>query len=334
MNQKNYPLPLSAGHFKNPWLLFANGLGDHFLALPAIRALVAVFEGRLSLLCENGELYAGMQFHRVLETPFRIEDGTRRFNAEKVAPEMKECDLFIHLASWPSLSLDELLQWVNPAFTIGFNGNFTISLPYTEHHVADEKFTVPQLFEPSLNIEDFSDPPLLGAPSRPLEKMRRFRAQLSPETSILCVQLFTKECKMWPGEKFASLLGQLLAEQPHLVILVVGGGKELIASEALAGSNRLHFFACTPGSFEISCAVVAVADYFLGIDSVFLHVADLCRLPSVGIFGATPPAKFGPRFSPHTCVVSGSDSVKDIPVEEVYQALDGLMQAYGKTAAV
>ena len=39
---------------KRPALFFANGIGDHFLSLPAIRALEQLFPGRLALVCQLG----------------------------------------------------------------------------------------------------------------------------------------------------------------------------------------------------------------------------------------------------------------------------------------
>src|SRR5262249_37867678 len=46
-------------------------------------------------------------------------------------------------------------------------------------------------------------------------------------------------------------------------------------------------------------ALTATADLFVGVDSCFLHAADLARVPSVGLFFATEPHEFGTQWSHH-----------------------------------
>ena len=44
---------ISPERCRTPVVFFANGIGDTVLALPALRALAALFPGRLSLVCDR-----------------------------------------------------------------------------------------------------------------------------------------------------------------------------------------------------------------------------------------------------------------------------------------
>lgn len=43
----------------------------------------------------------------------------------------------------------------------------------------------------------------------------------------------------------------------------------------------------------VALALVSLSDLFLGVDSCMLHMADLCRVPGVGLFG--PDSSEGAR---------------------------------------
>jgi len=43
-----------APSFKFPGVIFGNAIGDHLMGLPTLRALAALFPGRLSLICVPG----------------------------------------------------------------------------------------------------------------------------------------------------------------------------------------------------------------------------------------------------------------------------------------
>ena len=69
----------------------------------------------------------------------------------------------------------------------------------------------------------------------------------------------------------------------------------------------------------ITFALIGVADLFLGIDSAMLHIADLYRIPGVGIFGSTDPKQWGFRFSPHRHVIV--DDINSTNINCVVNAL-------------
>jgi ADP-heptose:LPS heptosyltransferase len=70
--------------------------------------------------------------------------------------------------------------------------------------------------------------------------------------------------------------------------------------------------------------LVAECDLFIGVDSCFLHVADLFGVPGVGLFGPTSPQCWGFRFA-EARHVTGGGSLDDISVEAAFMALEELM---------
>jgi ADP-heptose:LPS heptosyltransferase len=69
---------------------------------------------------------------------------------------------------------------------------------------------------------------------------------------------------------------------------------------------------------------VAESDFFIGVDSCMLHVADIARVPGVGLFGPTNVKEFGFYIGPHI-MIQGDGSMDKIPVEMVIKALDQLV---------
>jgi hypothetical protein len=77
------------------------------------------------------------------------------------------------------------------------------------------------------------------------------------------------------------------------------------------------------GGIPMTSIFVSLCDAFVGIDSYFLHVADLSRVPSVGIFGPTKPVQWGCRFTNHAHVTS--NEITNISVDEVFHELTRLL---------
>jgi aryl-alcohol dehydrogenase-like predicted oxidoreductase len=60
---------------------------------------------------------------------------------------------------------------------------------------------------------------------------------------------------------------------------------------------------------DCALALTTVADLFVGVDSCFLHAADLARVAAVGLFFATNPVEFGLRWSARRHVRADEPSV-------------------------
>ena len=101
--------------------------------------------------------------------------------------------------------------------------------------------------------------------------------------------------KNWPEARWAELLGRLVAETPH-DLLIVGGEAEGERLQRLTG-------ALPPGRFEVarSLSLVALARrmrecaVFVGHDSGITHLAAAIGLPCVVLWPETNPAIWRPQ---------------------------------------
>ncbi len=114
---------------ERPVVLFVNGLGDHLLCLPALRALAHLFEGRMRLVCREGFgelLFGDLPVAGFVEEPFAgdREAIAHPFDARALAERISDCDLLLSLNPWHSEDLDQLLRFLGDVDSIGFNGAF------------------------------------------------------------------------------------------------------------------------------------------------------------------------------------------------------------------
>ena len=211
---------------RRPAAFFANGIGDSFLSLPAVRALAALFPHRLVLICSErrGRLfYADVPLGRMIETRMWMEDGVRQFDAAATARTVGQCDLFLSLVPWHSRSLEELRDRLSPRFSVGFFPGFdcTLALDFDKHS-SELAFDVPRLLDSSLRTEEYTAPPKLSAIA-----LRRAHAilRLVPETSrVMVLHGDTVPEKMWEPERFIVVLDRFLSRHPEVITFAVSSG--------------------------------------------------------------------------------------------------------------
>jgi ADP-heptose:LPS heptosyltransferase len=308
---------------QHPAVFFCNALGDHLLALPALRALAEIFRGNLTLVCKLGAaemFFSELKLARVCEVPMTqpYPQRTWVFDADALASELRPCDLLLSLNCWHSRSVDLLLRRLSPARSVGFSRAFRRFIPVDwTKHTADRAFEVPRLLCPSLRLEEFSSPPALPAPVR--RWARRLRATVPPSLRVLAVHADTKAEKRWPTRRWVALLDRLLSRHRDLVVFDVG----LDDLGLDQGAHHDRIVPCCGLPLGHAMALLSEADMFLGVDSCMLHAADLFRVPGVGLFGTTEPHEFGFRFGPHRHVVSDG-RMAGIGVAAVARALGSL----------
>jgi ADP-heptose:LPS heptosyltransferase len=315
---------------ENPVAFFVNGIGDHILTLPSVRALTALFPYKLTLVCDSSmhELFfADLPLGRVVEVKVedevKVEGGSiRRFDACQVTEAIGSCDLFLSLVPWHSPSMTALLQRLNPALSVGFFSDFDVSLQrdYSKHS-ADLAFDVPYYLKPSLKMEDYASPPIF--PRSAQRWACQLRELIPPSMRMLVVHADTASKKMWQVDRFIAVLDSFLERQPNFLVFVVGTTYQPL-DQGYYG-NRV--FLCYGLSLAVSLCIVAQADLFLGIDSCMLHAADFCRVPGVGLFGVTGSEEFGFRVGPHRHVC-GNGSMDTIQVDRVLDAMQSLSFCY------
>lgn len=326
-----------------PIAIFGNGLGDHLLALPALRALAELFRGQLRLVCMPGVrslFFSDLPLRSFCEVTMDSVDGGRIFDAEAVAQELGETDLVLSLNPWHSETVTQLLKLLGRPRSIGFHPGFAKALPLEYNkHSAELAFDVPLELAPSLRIEDFADPPAISAVA--WQRARDIRSLVPESMRVLAVHADTgiwtssgsnpseanvapshvRGSKMWPADRFVQLLNQFLCRHSDIVVFVVGA-RNLHLDQ---GNCSSRIVPCLGLPLDTTLALVGQSDFFLGVDSCMLHAADLYRIPGVGLFGPTDCREFGFRFAPHRHVSRGT-SMDGIAVEAVLDALESIVQ--------
>ena len=222
-------------------------------------------------------------------------------------------------------SSNELLPRLGCHDSIGFDEAFArpVAIDYSIHS-SDLAFKLPQVLVPELNIEDYAAPVERSVAS---DLFAESLFERLPEGSrVIAVHTDTKTEKMWTLPAWRELLATLLEEDPNLYVMNVG----LQQIELTQPWLEERVFSLDGLSMASTMAVVAKADLFIGIDSCFLHAADLCRVPGVGLFGPTDSHEFGFRFGPHRHVC-GCGSLAAVGVGEVLEAVGALRRAEPRT---
>jgi ADP-heptose:LPS heptosyltransferase len=248
-----------------------------------------------------GEGNYGFLFHPI---PLRDPEPVRVWWADPTAGKIDvtrilkgapPCDLFICLSTWSSASIVELAHRMGARRTIGFDECFDepVSPPAECVHLFDYLFAIAQELDPSLSFERFNEAPTFSSAAE--EAAARFVARhiKSGERLLFVHPESSSRTKMWDTEHWEWVLKRFVAERPEFKIFL--SSLEPCVLDLGVHRDRLIYFA---EPLELSLASMRYADGFLGIDSCFLHAADLFRLPAVGLFGPTKPDEWGFRITP------------------------------------
>jgi hypothetical protein len=307
---------------RDPAVIFSNGIGDHLLNLPALRALTALFPGRLTLICDKDAreiFFSDLLLRSVCEVDFQIREDGKIFDVESVVRAVGPCDLLISLNPWHSVSIDRFLEILAPPRSIGFFPAFHVTLKRDyRKHSAELAFDIPRFLDPSLQLDNFTAPPLF--PPHHVYRAHRIRHVIPSDFRVMAVHADTQVEKMWPPTRFVSLLHTFLGHHPDFLVFIVGA-KNMHLDSGGQSSDIIPWYGL---SLPTAICLVAQADLFLGVDSCMLHAADLFRVPGVGLFGPTNCEEWGFRFGRgrHVC---GNGSMENISESAVLQALESLL---------
>lgn len=307
---------------------YNGGIGDRICNLPALRALDSLFPDGHTLVCSKGDrplYYADLKLRAVHELEFETSDQGWAFDVRPLALSIAECDLFLCINPWHTESVSELLTHLPDADTIGFFPAFRhpLSCDY-EGHAMDMAFAIPAYLNNRLKITNFSRP--LSISLRAVATAQEFKRRHAVSQRILFVHPETKPEKSWPLDRFTSVLGRFVRDFPDFTVLVVGLREDYPERGVLPERIvRLDL------PLDVCFALLREADLFLGIDSCFLHAADLFRVPGVGLFGPTTCRRWGFKFSNHWHIQS-SGHMDMIEIDDVSRALSSLaMASYHRT---
>ena len=309
-----------------PVAFFLNGYGDNFINLPALRALCRLFEGRLTLVCRQGPdlfCFDDLEVNRRITLDARLNGESYQFDAVAAAAEIGHCDLFLSLVPWSSSSLNNLLEAWDGIVSIGFFENYTRRLRRDyDKPSADLAFDIVRSLRPDYQLHDFLEP--LRYPTARRQEVREIFSMLEPGTRTLSVHMDTLAHKLWDESRWVESLDEFLDKHTNFVVLLVGRPARPIDTKRWRNADRV--IPCYGLPLASSCCLVAESDFFIGIDSCMLHVADMARVPGVGLFGPTNVKEFGFYIGPHIMIQAGG-SMEKIEVGMVTAALNQLVAA-------
>lgn len=288
-------------NYKNPILIFNNGIGDHIINLPTIRALSEIFKNQLTFVCHHNYfelLYSDITFKRVVNIEFYVHNNNRTFSIHELLNKVNESDLIINLNPWQSPEIDKIIDFFS-AKSIGFFENYDFQIiPDNKIHSANQTFEFAKLFDSHLNISKYSQVPFLPITSQ--QKADKILAVIPKKYKVLVIHADTSDIKMWSIEEFKKFINLFLQNFKNFVIVIVGT-KEIGMSESSFFNDRLISMIGLP--LAISISLVSKSDFFIGVDSCMLHIADIFKIPSIAIFMLPNFKEFGFRVNKSSIIL-------------------------------
>lgn len=253
-------------------IYFKNGIGDFIVSLPAVKAIHE--QGHMVVLrndnCVLDDLLTRMQWIDTDWQGYLAGNGNTTDELcwinSWLSPEVEHIRTqfaasFVRLPDFTALNSPRVRTWHDRIFDVAK----ALGAPHPLQHYA-----TPEL----LPVDD---------------QMKRYKASHAGH-KICVVHLETQSEKM-VSEAFAvSILNRISAL--HQGIVFIG----LATSEATLTDQRC-IWVCQR-SLPQCLSILSAADLFVGVDSCFLHAADLLRIPAIGIYSTgRGPAMFRPRFT-------------------------------------
>lgn len=135
--------------------------------------------------------------------------------------------------------------------------------------------------------------------------------------------------KVWPPERYAALAQALRADLlPDARIAVFAGPGPFEAGLAAPLLAALPDAIDLTGRLTLSEAAACLhrCTLFVGNDSGLMHLAAAAFCPTLGLFGPTPAAEYGPAGQMAAPVVASSADMADLTVEQVTEAARALLE--------
>lgn len=143
----------------------------------------------------------------------------------------------------------------------------------------------------------------------------------------------THPYKRWPAQRYAQLIGELIAGGQAGQVVLLGGPDEIAQAEEtvrLVSAPARARLTNLVGQFTLRQTLSALGrlSLFIGNDTGIRHCAVALDTPSIAIFGPTGIAKWGnPNPPRHLALCAPSESVGDITLDEVLAAASGVIRA-------
>jgi hypothetical protein len=259
-----------------------------------------------------------------LTMPVNETKKGREFDVTTARSYIDDCDAFFSFSEWSSRSLENLLSNCK-ASTVGFCQGFDYTIDSGEFvNQFDNMFRIIEFLSPALRLDTFAYPMrfpanIEAAGAEIIDRLPcDFLIGFHPEGSYI-----EKSCD--PSDSI-RIIKSLLDLNKQAVVCVFGINSALSELEDLC--SRVVVFNNVP--FSLGAYLVSRMKIFIGVDSSFLHVSDLARIPGIGLFGPTDCNRWGYRFAPHAHLLLLRDGkgFSVSPVVEAFNYLNESQTAY------
>jgi len=137
------------------------------------------------------------------------------------------------------------------------------------------------------------------------------------------LHLDTQDIKMWPAEPWITVVEHLWHRWRAWPIII---GKPTASARAIMRAlpfTRSMF--AYPEIGDQACGI-SIGRAFLGIDSMFAHVADSLQIPSVVLFGPFEPRVWGPIGGTSLVIqMTPPESLRELSPVDVIESLDRVL---------
>lgn len=275
--------------------IFSNGIGDAVLTLPAIRALMqGLPEARLIVSRSPAIQEIFDEFReRIVALDFT---ENHEFSPKDLDLIMHKFDRIAFYTTWRNASLEE---WIsnnrNRTPSTGLLDCFSRQVSPREDHYFYRYGDISKAMGVDFDLKDFTYPhtSLSWDNFDP-----RFGESFSKFGKYLVIHPDTKAYKCLEGRFWEELVDAILDAEPDCKIIGVGRdvGKFITKRERVTLS---------PPNFSLSTFLVSNAERFIGVDSCFLHYADLQRIPSLALVrGGADQRRWGLALTPKRATVT------------------------------
>jgi heptosyltransferase-3 len=174
---------------------------------------------------------------------------------------------------------------------------YTVSVDYFFQHVIVEKL---RLLEPFFaNPEEIFNQPIRVSPPVP-EKIPQSIDEAIQGVSLIVLHPGPLNAyKRWPLAYWAELM-EWLVKQGFTILLSASPAKQDIElNQAILSLLKMEtrqqvINAAGSLSFSQLTSVLLKSKLYIGVDTSATHLAAACEIPTIALFGATPPTNYGP----------------------------------------
>lgn len=284
---------LSKGKLETILVIRPGGLGDALLLLPVLKEIAATKNVKIDVLCEprNKSAFENTNFIGQIYSYQNIRS--------LVDALLKKYDTVIDTEQSYILSA-VITRCVRAPVKIGFDTNgrgkmYTLTVPYDQGQYEPEMFY--SLFSAIFNLAaGFKIDPPYFKDTLPVKM---------PAKKSECVCLFpgtTVLEKKWPEENWSQIIDWLV--QNKFTPVLLGGRTEKKQCEriiALSG-RRQAINLCGKLSISQTARLFEQVRLLISTDSGIFHLAMLCNVPTISLFGPSSSPKWAPKGDGHQVV--------------------------------